>query len=82
MSDTNRTEIDELKALRAELFSEYEEKSDDVSNTEEAILLRQELLDEYSYAADNSSQIGSDYEDDESESSEAPVKTLTEGRNL
>ena len=82
MSDTNRNEIEELKALRTELLLEYDDKANDISNTEEAILLRQELLEEYSYAAENPSQISSNYEDDESGDSEAPVKTLTEGRSL
>lgn len=84
MSDINKDDIQELKALRAELLSEYDEKINDVSSTEEAVLLRQELMEEYEYRSDDSSQLSNEnsFSDEESEGSDAPVKTLTDGRSI
>lgn len=84
MSDFNRDEIQELKNLRAELLSEYDEGLNEVSNAEEALLLRQNILEEYNYAKESSPELSNsyNYEDDDSESSSAPVKTLTDERSL
>ena len=86
MADENREEeIRKLKALRAELLSQYEgieEKTD--LNTEEAILLRQTLLEDYRENKNSSEMHYSDYveNDDSDNESEAPVKKLTRGRSM
>lgn len=82
MDNNNRTnQIEELKALRAELLAEYEKEAVQETNSkEEAILLRQSLLEDYANSSDNS-QVNT-YEDDESDGENPKVKMLTRGRSL
>lgn len=80
--DNNRAaQIEELKALRAELLSEYENSLQEATSTEEAVLLRQSLLEEYDYSL-NHAQTAGNYEDDESDGEEPKVKSLTRERGL
>lgn len=78
MSDIN-------KSLRVELLSEYEilNSLDKVSNTEEAVLLRQVLIEDYNYTSDDSQLINVyKFKDEEFDSEGIAVKTLTEGRHV
>lgn len=81
MDENRAAQIEELKALRAELLEEYEKDIQETTSTEEAVLLRQSLLEEYSYSSENSQSSGN-YEDDESNDDNPQVKTLTRGRSL
>ena len=80
--DNNRaSQIEELKALRAELLAEYENDLQETTSTEEAVLLRQSLLEEYEHTSKQAQSLNV-YRDDESDDENPQVKTLTRGRGL
>lgn len=81
MSDYNREkEISELKALRAELLSQYEDiLEENKLSVEESVLLRQTLLENYD--EDNSDRYIDDGSNDSNES-DVLVKRLKQGRNM
>lgn len=83
MSDYSREkEISELKALRAELLSQYEDNKDENKlSVEESVLLRQTLLNDYD-GDDNSNKYIDSEDSDDSEQSNVLVKKLTRGRDL
>ena len=85
MSDTNKEEIQRLKSLCTELLSEYEALNilDKSNDTEESVLLKQSLLEDYNYKSDDSQLINSyKFKDEELDSEETEVKTLIYGRHL
>lgn len=85
MSDINTEEIQKLESLRAELLSEYETLNiqDKSNDTEESVLLRQALLEDYNYKSNDSQLINSyKFKDEESDSEQTESKTLTYGRHL
>lgn len=82
MPNYNREkEISELKALRAELLSQYEDvQNENKLSVEESVLLRQTLLEDY---VENNSDRYRDSEDsNDSNESDAPVKRLEKGRSM
>lgn len=83
MSYINKEENQNLESLHAELLSEYETLNiqDKLNDTEETVLLRQALLEDYNYKSSDSQLISSyEFKDEESDSDEAKVKLLTYGR--
>lgn len=73
MSDINTEEIQKLGTLRTELLSEYETLNiqDKSNDTEESVLLRQALLEDYNYKSNDSQLINSyKFKDEESDSEE------------
>ena len=81
MSDYNREkEISELKALRAELLSQYEDiQEENKLSVEESVLLRQTLLENYD---DNSDRYIDNDDSNDSHESDVLVKRLKQGRNM
>ena len=74
-------EINELKTLRAELLSQYEEfLEDNKLSQKESILLQQTLLENYD--GDNSDRYIDNDDCNDSNQSEVFVKKMTHGRNL
>ena len=85
MPDINKEEIQKLESLRAELLLEYKASNvqDELNETEKEILLRQALLENYDCESYGSQLIRSyKFKDEESDSEETKVKTLTGGRHL
>ena len=82
MSDYNREkEISELKALRAELLSQYEDiQQENKLSVEESVLLRQTLLENYD--EDNSDRYIDNDDGNDSNESDVLVKRLKQGRNM
>lgn len=82
MSDYNREkEISELKALRAELLSQYEDiQEENKLSVEESVLLRQTLLENYD--EDNSDRYIDNDDSNDSNESDVLVKRLKQGRNM
>ncbi len=82
MSDYNREkEIHELKALRAELLSQYEDiQKESKLSLEESVLLRQTLLD--NYGEDNFNRYIDNDDSNNSNESETFVKRLKQGRSM
>lgn len=82
MSDYNREkEISELKALRAELLSQYEDiQEENKLSVEESVLLRQILLENYD--EDNSDRYIDNDDSNDSHESDVLVKRLKQGRNM
>ena len=82
MSDYNREkEISELKALRAELLSQYEYiQEENKLSVEESVLLRQTLLENYD--EDNSDRYIDNDDGNDSNESDVLVKRLKQGRNM
>ncbi len=82
MSDYNREkEISELKALRAELLSQYEDiQEENKLSVEESVLLRQTLLENYD--EDNSDRYIDNDDGNDSNESDVLVKRLKQGRNM
>lgn len=74
-------EINELKTLRAELLSQYEEfQEDNKLSQKESILLQQTLLENYD--GDNFDRYIDNDDCNDSDQSEVFVKKMTQGRNL
>lgn len=82
MSDYNREkEISELKTLRAELLSQYEDiQEENKLSVEESVLLRQTLLENYD--EDNSDRYIDNDDSNDSHESDVLVKRLKQGRNM
>lgn len=82
MPDYNREkEISELKALRAELLSQYEDiQEENKLSVEESVLLRQTLLENYD--EDNSDRYIDNDDSNDSHESDVLVKRLKQGRNM
>lgn len=82
MSDYNREkEISELKTLRAELLSQYEDiQEENKLSVEESVLLRQILLENYD--EDNSDRYIDNDDSNDSHESDVLVKRLKQGRNM
>lgn len=82
MSDYNREkEISELKALRAELLSQYEDiQEENKLSVEESVLLRQTLLENYD--EDNSDRYIDNDDSNDSHESDVLVKRLKQGMGI